>query len=661
MPVNRSSSFFIAALAGLAGARALAADAPTPSPAAVPAPAAAAATPQLGLGADDVRHHLGHVIDWYHRLGGLPASDVLTDDVVTRERLHQLRLTEVRLAFGFGRAAAALIAEEEPTAENRDAAAPDDGTFRYERMATRMDERAKDLRAQIARLDAELARAAPAERDVLTARRAQLAAALTLTSEVQTTVQRLQQFAQRSNSSASGEKGLLADITDMERTVPEARITTAPPRAAATAGGAASPPAVTAAAPSVETAAAPADLARKDTGGILAFASEWFALRDSLRLHQHYIDATDELSEALDKLSSGLAAQVRDLLRTTTDTVASADARELANARSATESATVRFRALSTLLVPLGEESITLDSAREVLDQRRSGLEQRSLAVARQLALRIALLVASVLVILGISALWRRATFRYLHDARRQRQFLTLRRIATGAALAIVAIMAFLSEIGSLATYVGFLTAGIAVALQNVILAVVAYFFLIGRYGVRVGDRVTMAGVTGRVAEIGLVRIYLTELAGPDLTPTGRMIVLSNAVVFQPAALFKQVPGVHYTWHSTGFTLAPSTDVQLARTRLQERADKVFETYRAGIEEQVRASRHLTDFEAVNPRPQVSARYTNSGLEITVRYPVEPEQAAMVDQHMARELRAALDESPRLELAAPGQPGAEDG
>lgn len=644
MPLIHPRTWRIVALVLAAGGAALAARA-AEAPAAAPAAggtAPAVSVAPLGLTADDVRHHLGHVIDWYHRLGGLPVNAALPDDLITRERLHQLRVTEVRLAFGFGRAAAALV-QEEPAEAAGDASGGDDGTFRYERMAARMDERQQDLRAQIARLDAQLAQAPAAERGVLTARRSQLAAALTLTGEVQSTVQRLQQFASRSNSRASGETGLLADITDMERTVPEARTNAVSARTTANAGAGATP--------AVEAAAvAPPDLAQKDTGGLIAFASEWFDLRDAIRLHQHYIDATGELSAALDRLSSGLATQVRELLRTTA--AASGDAQQIAAARSAIEAATLRFRELSTLLVPLGEESITLDTAREQLEQRRAGLEQRSYAVARKIALRAALLIASVAVILGISALWRRATFRYLHDSRRRRQFLTLRRIATGLALVIVAFMAFLSEIGSLATYIGFLTAGIAVALQNVILAVVAYFFLIGRYGVRVGDRVTMAGVTGRVAEIGLVRIYLTELAGPDLTPTGRMIVLSNAVVFQPSALFKQVPGIDYTWHSTRFTLAPDTDVQVARQRLEQRANRVFGDYRESIERQLHASRHLTDFESGTPDPQVSARYTERGVEITVRYPVLPEQAATIDQQMVRELRQALDEAPALALAS---------
>jgi len=48
----------------------------------------------------------------------------------------------------------------------------------------------------------------------------------------------------------------------------------------------------------------------------------------------------------------------------------------------------------------------------------------------------------------------------------------------------------------------------VAVALQTVILSGVAYFFFIGRFGVRVGDRVTITNITGDVIEIGLFRIY---------------------------------------------------------------------------------------------------------------------------------------------------------
>ena len=76
---------------------------------------------------------------------------------------------------------------------------------------------------------------------------------------------------------------------------------------------------------------------------------------------------------------------------------------------------------------------------------------------------------------------------------------------------------------------------------------------MIGRYGIRIGDRISIAGVTGDVVEVGLVRFYVAEYAesGVELFPTGRIVVFSNSVLFQPTTpLYKQLPGTHYTWHA---------------------------------------------------------------------------------------------------------------
>jgi small-conductance mechanosensitive channel len=223
-----------------------------------------------------------------------------------------------------------------------------------------------------------------------------------------------------------------------------------------------------------------------------------------------------------------------------------------------------------------------------------------------------------------------------------------------GVALTFVIIFGLVSEIGSLATYIGFVTAGVAVALQNVILAVVAYFFFIGRYGVRVGDRITLAGVTGRVVEIGLVRIYLMELAGPDLHATGRMVVLSNAVLFQPTAMFKQIPGADYVWHTVTLTIAATADVAEAHKRLRAAADGVYEKYRETIERQHAMMQRFIDFDASSPRPEIRVRLTENGLECSVRYPVMLDNAAVIDQQMLKALRDALEQDAQFKLVATG-------
>ena len=153
----------------------------------------------------------------------------------------------------------------------------------------------------------------------------------------------------------------------------------------------------------------------------------------------------------------------------------------------------------------------------------------------------------------------------------------------------VVLILGFVSEFSSLATFAGFITAGIAVGLQAVLLSVAAYFFIIGRYGIRVGDRISVAGITGDVVDIGLVRLYLMELAGTglDFYPTGRIVVFSNAVLFQTGTpLFKQIPGTEYAWHEVVVMIAPDGNHKAAQEKLVAAVNAVYSPYREEIERQ---------------------------------------------------------------------------
>jgi small-conductance mechanosensitive channel len=143
--------------------------------------------------------------------------------------------------------------------------------------------------------------------------------------------------------------------------------------------------------------------------------------------------------------------------------------------------------------------------------------------------------VAVGVVLVG-AALWRMATLRYVTDPYRRRLALTLRKIVVLTALVLVVVTHFASELTTLLTALGFAAAGIAFALQTVILAVAGYFSMMAPNGIRAGDRVSLQGpfgyVHGEVLEIGFVRIRLQELAGDPPRPTGRTVVFPNSVVF---------------------------------------------------------------------------------------------------------------------------------
>ena len=182
----------------------------------------------------------------------------------------------------------------------------------------------------------------------------------------------------------------------------------------------------------------------------------------------------------------------------------------------------------------------------------RDSISSESQRAVRSVVVRVAGIAIAIALVLLLSEIWRRVTFRYVSDIRRRRQFLLVRRIVIAFAMGVVLILGFVSEFSSLATFAGFITAGLAVGLQTILLSVAAYFFLVGRWGIRVGDRISVAGVTGDVVDVGLVRLYLMELAGTgvDIYPTGRIVVFANSVLFQATTpLFKQIPGTEYAWH----------------------------------------------------------------------------------------------------------------
>jgi small-conductance mechanosensitive channel len=268
---------------------------------------------------------------------------------------------------------------------------------------------------------------------------------------------------------------------------------------------------------------------------------------------------------------------------------------------------------------------------------------------------RLGVLAAILVVVIGLAEIWRRTIFRYVRDARRRHQLLLVRRILLWFSIALIVAFAFANELGSVATFAGLLTAGVALALQSVILSVAGYFFLVGRFGIRVGDRVEIAGVTGEVVDIGLVRLHLMELgSGGADTPSGRVVAFPNSVVFQSnAGLFRQISGANFVWHEITVTLSPESDHGAVKERVHEAIEAAFSDYRQEMEQQRRLmERALTS--ALWPRSRL--HLTPSGLQVIIRFPVRQDRPAEIDNRLTGELLKALHREPALEPGGSGTP-----
>ena len=205
-----------------------------------------------------------------------------------------------------------------------------------------------------------------------------------------------------------------------------------------------------------------------------------------------------------------------------------------------------RRKLLVKVSLPLRDEAALARRYASDLKGWNEVVDRESWQALQGLALDLLGVVVALAVIFVGGVLWRVAVTRYVTDVARRSLLLTARSIVLTVAVALVLIFHFTSEMAALVTALGFAAAGIAFALQNVILAVAGYFTMVAPNGIRVGDRVSLQGpfgyVHGEVVEIGFVRIKLNELAGEPLTPTGRTVVFPNSVVFT-GTFFKEPPG----------------------------------------------------------------------------------------------------------------------
>jgi small-conductance mechanosensitive channel len=377
--------------------------------------------------------------------------------------------------------------------------------------------------------------------------------------------------------------------------------------------------------------------------------ADLFSLSSKLGTVRAMTADTNALLETSNALRNPFIAQLRTLSTQGDQLAAQADTADratLAQERQQLDALAEQFKQVVANVAPLSKQRVLLNLYQANLESWRNTIFEHYKSDLRMLSIRLGVLAVILAVLVGLSELWRRAIYRYVHEPRRRHQFLLLRKVGFWFAVAIVLFITVAGKFGSIATFAGLLTAGVAFALQNVLVSIVGYFFLIGKFGIRVGDRIEASGISGEVIEIGLVRFHVMEL-GAGATPTGRVVAFSNSIVFQPTAgLFKQIPGASFAWHHVTLTVPSDADFGVINKRLVEAVDNVLADYRAHIEalyQRMEKTGILISDHGL--RAQLEFHLTVNGVETTIRYPVDIQHATEIDARVSRGLLGVLDRS----------------
>jgi hypothetical protein len=453
-------------------------------------------------------------IDWYRHRAIERQIATEPGDLVFLEDNRPVAAQIVQLSFDFARADASVAstaAAGKQKGSTAIATGPPPDLAQFVQLENKAELGGRQANEEIEAIKKKLQTASGAERRKL---QASLDATQSRLDVLQAGSATLRQLVEFMRAFAGRENGDLAsNIDDLARTVPDVS----------------SPTALV----SQTQNSAPSLPTKPDDSGVLALSSEVSALGRKLALLDDDILRTDKLRQSCDDLRAPLlASMVKRFQASAGNDLQANDLGELQQQKARLDELAALVKALSPAIVALDKQSVLLAAYTSHLKGWRAAVVTEDEKTWKSLISRLAGAAVLIGVLVMIGAVVRRATRRHMQDTERRHIILVIQRVVLWFTIVVVAALAFASDLTSSATFFGLLAAGVAVALQSVIIAALGYFLLVGRRGIRIGDRVEISGVTGDVTDIGWLQFQLREIDSATQQPTGCVVTFSNSFVF---------------------------------------------------------------------------------------------------------------------------------
>lgn len=208
----------------------------------------------------------------------------------------------------------------------------------------------------------------------------------------------------------------------------------------------------------------------------------------------------------------------------------------------------------------------------------------------------------------------------------------------------------------SLATYLGLLSAGIAIALQDLIINLVGWLFIIIRRPFELGDRIQIADYAGDVIDIRFFQFSLLEINGwvdADQS-TGRLLHVPNRFVFS-YVVASYSKGISYIWNEIPVEVTFESDWQLTKKLMLKLATKHDLSPTEEMQKHIRQAARRYPISYANLSPTVYTKVNPSGVLLTLRYLCEPRKRRDTEQSIWEDVLEMVAGQPNIDFAYPTQ------
>ncbi|NND70155.1 MAG: mechanosensitive ion channel [Rhodothermales bacterium] len=288
-----------------------------------------------------------------------------------------------------------------------------------------------------------------------------------------------------------------------------------------------------------------------------------------------------------------------------------------------------------------------------MLDLPESLTQALSSVFVRQLAIVVIGLIAIFL----IRALINRSLRVRVDNSNARYRARKIVSMATYVVVVIYISIVFASQLGALTFMLGIAGAGIAFALQEIIMSIAGWIAIsLGGY-YTVGDRIQLGGITGDVVDIAILRTTLFETGAwvdGDLY-NGRVVRISNSFLFKEPVL-NYSGDFPFLWDEIRVPVRYGSDLALARELCSATAaDLLGEFSRNARNEWKRmTNKYMIEQAIVDPLVTITA--DENWVTFTIRYVVDFKQRRATKDKLFTELLRRFDSSEgRVRVASAAQ------
>ncbi|GAB4177217.1 MAG: mechanosensitive ion channel [Calditrichia bacterium] len=208
--------------------------------------------------------------------------------------------------------------------------------------------------------------------------------------------------------------------------------------------------------------------------------------------------------------------------------------------------------------------------------------------------------------------------------------------------------------ISSITTFLGLITAGLAIALQDLVKSIAGWIFILWRRPLSIGDRIEVGGIKGDVIDIRLFKFTLAEIGNwvdADQS-TGRILHLPNSMVLSEK-IANYTQSFNYIWHEIPVLITFESNWKKAKEIIIQIGNKHAKTISEEARKHIRnaSKKYLIYYRYTDPIVYTTVK--DSGVLLTLRYLVNPRQRRGIEEAMWEDILDEFAKTTDVDLAYP--------